>query len=90
MAVSDFLGVLCRNHFLEGCFIFQWGVGVVFQMKGASFLSGELCPMRGLVLMGEFLKKIIGWGVPSMPLTLCETLLICQVRNLDQDIIYLQ
>ena len=24
---------------MEGCFLFQWG-GVVFQMRGASFLSG--------------------------------------------------
>ena len=29
-----------RNHFMEGCFMFQWGGGVLFQMRGTSFLSG--------------------------------------------------
>ena len=32
---------------MEGCFLFQWG-GVVFQMRGASFLSGG----GGVRLMG--------------------------------------
>ena len=37
-----------RNHFMEGCFMFQWRGEVVFQM-GASFLSGggDGHPMRG-------------------------------------------
>ena len=33
-----------RNHFMEGCFMFQWGTvggGVVFQMVGASFLKAH-------------------------------------------------
>ena len=25
---------------MEGCFMFQWGGGVLFQMRGTSFLSG--------------------------------------------------
>ena len=34
-----------ENHFMEGCFMFQWGI--VFQ-KGASFLSGGGHPIGGL------------------------------------------
>ena len=37
-----------RNHFLEGCFMFQWrGVGGVFQMGGFIFKWGGL-PIRGI------------------------------------------
>ena len=46
---------------MEGCFLFQWG-GVVFQMRGASFLSGRGCASWGAsVLMGgggRFPKKL--------------------------------
>ena len=47
-----------RNHFMKGCFTFQWGEGGgVFQM-GASFLSGGV-PHRGeaSVLMGDWKKS---------------------------------
>ena len=46
---------------MEGCFLFQWG-GVVFQMRGASFLSGGGGggrPMGGTGLGGG------GGGVPK-------------------------
>ena len=36
MAVSDFSGFFSRNHFLEGGFIFQWGV--VFLLGDAPVL----------------------------------------------------
>ena len=42
---------------MEGCFAFQWGVGLFFRW-GASFLSG-----------GCGFEKIVGWGgvPPPMP-----------------------
>ena len=33
-----------RNHFMEGCFVFQWEGGGVFSDVQASFLSGEGAP----------------------------------------------
>ena len=33
---------------MEGCFMFQWGGGLVFQMGGASFLSVGGYPMGGI------------------------------------------
>ena len=39
--------------------------GVVFQMWGASFLSGECAPHGGISFDGGFLKKNVdGGGVP--------------------------
>ena len=50
-----------RNHLMEGCFTFQWGG--VFQIVGASFLSGGCGPWGASVLIGRGLsKKIVGWG----------------------------
>ena len=52
---------------MEVCFMFQWGGGgVVFQMGGASFLSGwGGAPWgRGTSFDGGCFKKILGWGVP--------------------------
>ena len=50
---------------MEGCFMFQWVV--VFQMGGASFLSGGH-PMGGISFDGGggFQKKTGWWGVSPM------------------------
>ena len=45
---------------MEGCFTFQWGF--CFSGEGASFLSVGCTPWGALVLMGGFLKKIVGLG----------------------------
>ena len=39
---------------MKGCFMFPWGGGrgVVFEMGGGSFLSGEGRPMGASVLVG--------------------------------------
>ena len=39
-------GAYSMNHFMEVCFMFQWGGGVVFQMGGFIFKRG--CPMGGI------------------------------------------
>ena len=53
---------------MEGCFTFQWG-RVVFQMRGASFLSGMGVRHMGgasvLIGGGGVPKKIIGCPPPS-------------------------
>ena len=76
-----------RNHFMEGCFMFQWGGGGLFFRWGASFLSGGAPHGMASVLVGEFSKKIVRWrggeGVPPMPPSpLWETLLGGLVCNL--------
>ena len=44
---------------MEGCFIFQWGGGGVFQMVGASFLSGGVggATWGASVLLGGGVRK---------------------------------
>ena len=37
---------------MKGCFMFPMGGGVVFEMGGGSFLSGEGRPMGASVLVG--------------------------------------
>ena len=47
-----------HNHFMEGCFMFQWGGGgVVFQMGGFIFKWGS-APWGATVLLGVFSKKL--------------------------------
>ena len=60
---------------MEGCFTFQW-VWFVFQMVGASFLSGGV-PHGGIGFDGGGVEKIVGWeGVtPHAPSPLWETLI---------------
>ena len=76
MTVLDFsvffLGVISW----KGASLFSGGGGVVFQLGGASFLSGG-CPMGGISFDGVFSKKIVGWGwgPPDAP-PLWETLAI--------------
>ena len=60
------------NSFMEGCFTFQWGGGVVFQIGGLHFLSGGCAPWGALVLMGGVFKKKsydggVGGGALPMP-----------------------
>ena len=50
---------------MEGCFTFQRGGGVVFQIRELHFLSGGCAPWGASVLRGEFSKKnrmMVGWG----------------------------
>ena len=43
---------------MEGCFRFQWGEGVVFQMWSGFIFKWEGCPMRGIDFdMGVFEKN---------------------------------
>ena len=42
---------------MEGCFMFQWGGGVLFQMRGTSFLSGWGVPMGGIGFGGGVFEK---------------------------------
>ena len=52
-------GAYSMNHFMEVCFMFQWG-GVVFQMGGFIFKRG--CPMGGINFgAGGGFKKIVRW-----------------------------
>ena len=57
---------------MEGCFIFQWGGGGVFQMVGASFLSGGVggATWGASVLVGGGVRKNSkdGGGAPSPPM----------------------
>ena len=54
-----FLGIISWKD--ASCF----NGGVVFQMLGASFLSGECAPHGGISFDGGFLKKNVdGGGVP--------------------------
>ena len=47
---------------MEGCFMFQWWGGVLFQMGGFIFKWGAS------VLVGGFSEKIIRWGwAPPFP-----------------------
>ena len=45
-----------RNHFMEGCFNFQWG-GLFFRWGRASFLSGVSAPGGSSVLVGKWFRE---------------------------------
>ena len=47
---------------MEGCFMFQWGWGVVFQMGGAPWVGTSI-----LVGGGEVSKKIVRCGGGGRP-----------------------
>ena len=66
------------NHFMEGCFMFQWGGGLFFRWGGFIFNRG--CPMRASILVGEGSQNIVRWGDP-MPPSLWETLLHSNRKN---------
>ena len=53
-----------RNHFMEGCFTFQWGG----RMGGGFILKWEVRPIGGIGFDRGFSKKIVGWGEPPSPL----------------------
>ena len=53
---------------MEGCFTFQRGGGVVFQIRELHFLSGGCAPWGASVLMGGvFKKKSYDGGVGRFP-----------------------
>ena len=54
---------------MEGCFMFHWG-GIVFQMVGASFLSGGVggAPWEASLLVGGVKKICKMEGRPPPPM----------------------
>ena len=72
------IGIYCafsRNHFMEGCFMFQQG-GLFFRWQGLHFEGGRRCPMGGHCGFwwggGGGSKKIVRWGrgFPHAPSTM--------------------
>ena len=66
---------------MEGCFTFQRGGGVVFQIRELHFLSGGCAPWGASVLMGGVFKKKsydggVGgkWGASHAPPLQWETM----------------
>ena len=56
-------GAFSRNHFMEGCFTFQWG-GFVFQMGGEGFILKGGRPIGGASILMGFFGKDHKMGAP--------------------------
>ena len=71
-----------HNHFMEGCFMFQWGEGGLFFRWGASFLSGGVPHGGQRFCWGCFRKNCkMGEGTPPCPRPLWETLIHSHRKN---------